>query len=277
MKKAFLTGAVALAISSSFCLTGARAEEPTRVNLAWERGTIPPRFMDQYREAYLRNLESTPNIDAKTIAMVADPRVRREHNPYQQADLIKASMSSTKLPPLNPGRLVSITVPSAAGLDLVNAATGEYRISLGFPTSRNLETVSDKRQLKGYNVTSDGADRHSESMNYDFAYAGPERPSITKVVGQEKARQIESLIGSQRNSNGSVGLPVTYLAKLVSAKIDYANDMAVESTISVQVISADVAVGGAAGVVPLLHLDGRDILAAPASTKGGLVPKGWIF
>jgi len=252
-------------------VTSAQAQEIARVNLLDGPASQSPAFMDDYRHQFLRSFANTPGVDPKSVALLGDPLIRKEHNPYKLADLVKAQQISLQSLRSAKIGLVAITVPHGASLELLNPDTGEYRVHLSFPSYSGI----DKSQAIGLNLSiSKGQSRHNESMSFALSFDGRAKSDIRKTVGNARARQIEEIIGSKRQGSGFIELPVTYYVKLVSGKIDHVDDVTVSAVIDVQIVSAELATGDASKVTPLFSLEGKEIQEPIPKVKSGYALPG---
>jgi len=264
MKKLFALFAVVLGVVVQ---TPASAQVVASVNMNWDQGSYPAHFIDNYKDSFIRNFASVPNVDPKQVALLTVPGFYKEHNPYKQADVVKASMAKLKSLSYGKDGLVAITVNRAAEFDLTNPATGEYKVDLSFP--------HDAGEVKGFHFSLTGQPNYDYGFNYAFSFAQAKKNGVMKTLGQARARQIEELIGSQRDQYGHVMLPVTFYVKLKTAKVDEAYEQGIKATIGVEIESADIAFGDANSVKTILHLDKQDIQSPTAAAKDGTVPRGW--
>ncbi|WP_156967012.1 hypothetical protein [Paraburkholderia ferrariae] len=238
-------------------------------NLAFGKQGVnaqPKSYFENYDETFVRNFASMPNVDQVALARIVLPDFWKENNAFKQQDIIKANAEKLKALSWGKDGLIAITVDNGASLKLSDVATGTYTIDFLVPTQMVSNAgvsfnFGHQNIAREYRFETDGSNGNNRLAQ------------VVKKVGQDKAREIEDVVGGARDQAGSLQVPVTFYVRMKQG-VSNVTPQQSYAYIVVDVDHADVAWGNVQGVKPLVALSHDDLYPAQAKGKGG-TPSAW--
>ncbi|MFM0417549.1 hypothetical protein [Paraburkholderia aromaticivorans] len=228
----------------------------------------PQSYFDNYDETFVRNFASMANVDQVALARLALPDFWKENNAFKQQDIIKANADKLKALSWGHDGLVAITVDNGAGLKLTDPATGTYTIDFLIYN----DTVNSAGGGVSFNR---GSQRIAREYHFDTMNDNGRLGQVVKKVGEDKARQIEDVVGGARDQGGNVQLPVTLYVRMKKGVVNVSPQQSYAYIVA-DIDHADIDWGDVQGVKPLVTLSHNELYPAVAqATSKNAAPKGW--